>query len=258
MEKGCDFKLKTKILCFLLLFCTLLLPHPVELAVYAADEKPMLAYSGFVDEIAGMDQPYWSFDYYPKLKFEHKFLFFEWGQAETVGWNIDTVSYYFTMNNEHIGEFLVGYNPSDMDIVFEYVYSSVDGAEKYTSSASFIYSLADTKFDNNYVEFVFPYEEVLAGSEYYEQGLDTIIKSVEICIYSRVLKKCGTIMHYEFYHDDAYSKQIYTGIDYYTLTDDDMSLVSTQAGSFKDVDTTIDWAVLKVVTVEISIFIISL
>ncbi len=220
---------------FICLLLTMVLLLPAETIVYAADED--LIYSEYVDEVAGIDTPYWSFDYYPELSFEHKFLFFEWGEAETVAWDIDTVSFYFTIINEHKGIFNVGYNPSDMDITFEYVYSSVDETLNcYTSSASFTYSLMDLDISTDYVEFNFPYEEVLAGCEYYEQGYDTVIKSVEIFISSRVLKTHGTCMHYEFYSDGNYAKQIYTGIDYYVMTDEDMRLVSNRAEVFKGDD----------------------
>ncbi|MBQ7304236.1 MAG: hypothetical protein IJW75_04900 [Alphaproteobacteria bacterium] len=221
-----------------LLFAFTLL-FSANITAYAAGED--YTYSEYVDEVAGIEKPYWSFDYYPELSFEHKFLFIEWGKAETVAWNIDTVSFYFTLINEHKGKFDVGYLPSDMDITFNYVYSSVDEyLNHYKSSASFVYSLADIDTSTDYVEFVFPYEEVLAGSEYYEQGFDTVIKSVEVVISSRVLKTHGTYAHYEFYADDNYANQIYTGIDYYMMTDEDMLVISTRAESFKDPEDTID------------------
>lgn len=203
--------------------------------VYAGTDE--YTYTEYVDEVAGMEKPYWSFDYYPELKYEHKFLIFNWGEAETVSWDIDTVSYYFTMNNEHVGEYLIGYNPSDMEIIFEYVYSSVnENMDKYTSESTFRYSLAEKEFNNGYVEYEIPYEEVLAGSEYYNQGYNTLIKSVKVSIVSKVLSKVGTSMYYEFSYDDNYKKQIYTGIKFYKINDTDKLLISETAGSYKSDD----------------------
>ena len=219
---------------FVLLFSFALLVSSTR-SVYALDID--YEYSTYVDEVAGIDRPYWSFDYYPILSYSNKFLWFEWGKAETVGWNIDTVSFYFNMVNMHKGEFLVGYNPSDMDITFEFAYSSIDeNLQKYNFSSSITYSLADIDFDNDYVEFVIPYQEVLSQCKYYEQGYETILKSVAVSISSRVLKKHGTVIQYDFYFDENYAKQIYTGIDYYKLTDADQLLVTTTAGSFKGDD----------------------
>lgn len=206
-------------------------------SVYAAEKD--YTYSSYVDEIAGIEKPYWSFDYTPLLSYKYEFLIFKWGDAKTIGWDIDTVSFYFTKINQHEGEFLVGYNLSDMDITFEYCYDSVDESLKhYSSSKEFTYALTDcniTVSQQNYVEFNFAYEDILAGCDYWStNGYDTVLKSVEVFISSRILKTNGTIMHYEFSADEDYSKQIYTGIEAYKVTGDDIKLLDVYGRSFKD------------------------
>lgn len=215
---------------FILLAFMLLLPATT--SAYASED---LTYTSYVDEVAGMKEPRWSFDFYPQYVFEHKFLIFQWGKSEIVSWNIETVSFYFNLINEHKGIANVGYNRFDFDVNFTYVYSSVDSSfNKYTSTATFTYPLEEYCITDDYVEFDFPYKEVLSGSEYYNKGYDTVIKSVEISISSRVFETHGTVVHYEFYVDEDYSKNIYTGIDYYLITGDDLKLMCTEARIFQE------------------------
>lgn len=224
--------MKKIIACLLFVFALL---FPVETMAYAAEEG--YTYSEYVDEVAGIVEPYLSFDYKPKLHYKHNFLFIQWG-GEAVEWDIETVSFNFTMNNEHSGDYNVGYLPSDMDITFDYVYISMNEEGLVSSSgASFTYSLADIDCDSGYVEFSFPYEEILAGCKYYGvDGYHTIINSVEVTISSRILKTHGTSMYYVFDVDRNFAKQIYTGIKFYTRTDKDRLLVSDKSDSSKSLD----------------------
>lgn len=221
-----------KIFCFVLLLSALL--SPVSLVAYAEDTEELVEFSSFVDEVAGMVDPRFAFEYVPQLEYENKFLFFEWGDSKEVAWDIQNVSYYFTLNNEHKSEAIVGYNSTDLEIVFEYYYTSVDDElNEYMSKAAFRYPMSEIALVGDYFELTVPYKDVLAGSEYYELGYDTVLNQTTIYIRSKILNKCGTVAHYEFYVNDNISTQIYTGIDYYEFDLKDIKLISDVARSFK-------------------------
>ena len=211
--------LKTKITCFLLLLCTLLLPVPVARTAYAATDEP--SYDSFVDEVAGMEEPYWSFDFYPVYD-DYNYI---WNAiADKNGtyygdrWDIATVSFYFDLHNEHPGEMLVGYNLSELEIVFDFTYKSQDEEyNSYSSTATFSYPLKDFLVGDDYIDVVLPYNEVLSGSLYHSSGYNTIIQSVDIYIRSTVMDTFGTITRYIFQHKDDYGRHVYTGISYYRI-----------------------------------------
>lgn len=221
-----------KIVCFMLLFS--FIAFSSSYVTYAAESD--VVYDAFVDDVVGFIEPRFAFEYIPVLEYENKFLIFEWGEAKELAWDISNVSFYCTLNNLHAGESLVGYNPSDLEFVFEYQYASVDDAlNEYTTSSVFVYPYSDVELVGDYMELTFPYSDILSQCEYYTSGYDTVLKSVDIFVRSKVLNTCGTIVHYEFYCDDI-SSSIYTGIDYYETDTNDMHLKSTLARSFKGDD----------------------
>lgn len=219
--------MKTKILCFLLLLCTLLLPHPEELVAHAAEDKTEPTYSNLMDEVVGMDEARLSIDYMPVLKYKYKFLWFEWGSPEELAWNIESISYYYTLRNEHKGEQLVGYNRSAMVVTFEIDYRSVDeNGNYYDSSAVFTYPFNDYYNGTNYMEFVLPYEDILSGCEYYSKGYDTVLKSVRVYVSNKILNRRGSIMQFDLSCNENYATQIYTDIFYSIATDSEPVLFS--------------------------------